>query len=161
MFFAESQNKLLFATTQKTAAELILDRANDEAVNMGLINWKGSVVRKQDITVAKNYLSADEIDTLNRLVVIFLETAELRAKNRTDLTMNFWRENFDRILVGNDMPLLEGKGAVSHKQMEQAIHEKYERFDSRRKQYEARFADEQDMKELAELEQKIKRDRSG
>ena len=66
---------------------------------MALTAWKGSVVRKQDIFIAKNYLTEDEIDTLNRLVVIFLETAELRAKNRYDITMKFWHENVDRILT--------------------------------------------------------------
>lgn len=65
---------------------------------MALTSWKGNVVRKQDIFIAKNYLNRDEIDTLNRLVVIFLETAELRAKNRIDITMKFWRENVDGIL---------------------------------------------------------------
>jgi len=89
MFFAEVQNKLLFAVTGKTAAEIIVCRAKSEKENMGLTNWKGSIVRKQDIYTAKNYINADEIDTLNRLVVIFLETAELRAKKRVDITMDF------------------------------------------------------------------------
>ncbi len=66
--------------TEQTAAEIIVNRAGAEKDNMGLTSWKGSIVRKQDIYTAKNYLDADEIDTLNRLVVIFLETAELRAK---------------------------------------------------------------------------------
>jgi hypothetical protein len=89
MFFAETQNKLLFAVTGKTAAELIVDRADTQKENMGLTSWKGTIVRKQDIIIAKNYLSEDEIDTLNRLVVIFLETAELTVKERKDLTMLF------------------------------------------------------------------------
>jgi hypothetical protein len=87
MFFAETQNKLLFASTGHTAAEIIRGRAGASQPNMGLTSWKGSIVRKQDITVAKNYLSGDEIDTLNRLVVVFLETAELRAKSRRDIAM--------------------------------------------------------------------------
>jgi len=66
---------------------------------MAHTSGKGSVVRKQDIFIAKNYLTEDEIDTLNLLVVIFLETAELRAKNRYDITMKFWHENVDRILT--------------------------------------------------------------
>lgn len=65
---------------------------------MGLTSWKGAIVRKQDIIISKNYLTADEIDTLNRLVVIFLETAELNVKERKDLTMSFWKENVDRLL---------------------------------------------------------------
>ena len=87
MFFAETQNKLLYAVTNKTAAEIIVNRANAEKANMALTSWKGSIVRKQDIFIAKNYLYEDEIDTLNRLVVIFLESAELRVKSRNDKTM--------------------------------------------------------------------------
>jgi len=98
MFFAETQNKLHYAVTGQTAAELIVSRANADKSNMNLTSWKGSIVRKQDIFIAKNYLTQDEIDTLNRLVVIFLESAELRAKNRMDITIDFWRENVDKIL---------------------------------------------------------------
>jgi hypothetical protein len=90
MFFAETQNKLLYAVTKKTAAEIIVSRANANEPNMALTAWKGAIVRKQDIFIAKNYLKEDEIDTLNRLVVIFLETAELRVKNRIDISMKFW-----------------------------------------------------------------------
>ena len=91
-FFATVQNLLLYAVTQQTAAELIMSRANPADPHFGLLSWKGAQVRKQDIVVAKNYLTVDEIDTLNRLVVIFLETAELRAKRQTITSMNFWRE---------------------------------------------------------------------
>ncbi len=99
MFFAETQNKLLYAVTGKTAAEIIVERADAEKPNMALTAWKGSIVRKQDINVAKNYLNEEEIDTLNRLVVIFLETAELRAKSRQEIRMDFWRKNVDKILA--------------------------------------------------------------
>jgi hypothetical protein len=91
LFFAETQNKLLFAATGNTAAELIVRRADPAKPNMALTNWSGSRVRKQDVIVAKNYLVQDEIDTVNRLVVIFLEQAELRVKQRKDLTLDFWR----------------------------------------------------------------------
>jgi len=157
MFFAETQNKLLFATAGQTAAEIITSRADADAPNMALISWQGGVVRKQDIFIAKNYLTEDEIDTLNRLVVIFLETAELRAKNRTDITMTFWRENVDKILVFNDKPLLTGKGAVSKAAMEQKTREIYRLFDQKRKAHDARQADTDDMAELKQLEKKLKR----
>lgn len=91
-FFATVQNLLLYAVTQQTAAELVTARANAGDPHFGLRAWSGGRVRKQDILVAKNYLSEDEIDTLNRLVVIFLETAELRAKRRQDIPMRFWME---------------------------------------------------------------------
>jgi len=156
MFFAETQNKLLFAVTGRTAAEIIIDRADASQPNMGLSNWKGSIVRKGDVVVAKNYLTPDEIDSLNRLVVIFLETAELRAKNRIDINMDFWRENADRILVGNDMALLDHKGSVSHIEMEECAGAEYETFNARRKKHEAELADAQDLEELRQLEQTIK-----
>jgi len=126
MFFAETQNKLLFAVTGKTAAEIIVSRANAEKPNMALTTWKGSVVRKQDIFIAKNYLNEDEIDTLNRLVVIFLETAELRVKNRSDIFMSFWKENVDRILASPDTNILSNTGTISNPQMEQKAKEIYE-----------------------------------
>ena len=157
MFFAETQNKLLYAVTGKTAAEIILERADADQPNMALTSWKGSVVRKQDIFIAKNYLTEDEIDTLNRLVVIFLETAELRAKNRFDISMKFWHENVDRLLTFNERPLLKGKGTVSNAEMEEKVREIYVMFDAKRKQYEAIQADQEDLAELKQLEEKIEK----
>lgn len=159
MFFAETQNKLLYAVTNKTAAEIILSRADANQPNMALTNWKGSIVRKQDIFIAKNYLTEDEIDTLNRLVVIFLETAELRAKNRMDITMNFWRKNVDGILEFNDKKVLKGKGSISKAMMEKKVKEIYASFDSKRKLYEADQADKKDLEELKALEAKIKKEK--
>jgi hypothetical protein len=156
MFFAEAQNKLLYATTNQTAAELIVKRADANKLNMGLNTWKGNVVRKQDITIAKNYLSEDEIDSLNRLVVIFLETAELRAKNKQDLTMRYWQENLNKIIAFNDFEVLDNPGNVSHKQMEKKVREHYKNFDDERKKVVAKEADRIDMEELKALERKIK-----
>ncbi len=156
MFFAETQNKLLFAVTQNTATEIICQRADANKDNMGLSSWKGTIVRKQDIVIAKNYLNDDEIDTLNRLVVIFLETAELRAKNRLDTTMDFWRENAHNVIESNDFTLLKNSGSISKKQMEQMALAQYAQFDSRRKSYEATLADQQDETELRQLENDIK-----
>jgi len=157
MFFAETQNKLLYAVTGKTAAEIIVSRADEQAPNMGLTSWKGSIVRKGDIVIAKNYLSHDEIDTLNRLVVLFLESAELRAKNRQDLTMDFWRNNVDRILEFQDLAVLNHKGGISKAEMEKRVKALYEQFDQRRKIAEARAADAQDLEELKALEEEIKK----
>ncbi len=157
MFYANTQNKLLFAVTGMTAAEIICNRANAELPNMGLTAWKGSIVRKQDVIIAKNYLTYDELDSLNRLVVIFLETAEFRAKNRQNLTMDFWRENVDKILVSNEQPLLVGNGSISNKRAEELAEHIYDDFHARRKQLEATRADEEDMQELLELEKELKR----
>lgn len=157
MFYAETQNKILFAIIGKTAAEIIVSRANENEPNMALKSWKGSVVRKQDIVIAKNYLSEDEIDSLNRFVMVFLETAELRAKNRQDITTDFWRENIDKIIQLNDKKLLSHKGSVSNTQMEQQVAEIYEKFDSRRKAFDAKLADDQDLEELKQIETEIKK----
>jgi hypothetical protein len=156
MFFAETQNKLHYAVTGQTAAELIVSRANADKPNMSLTSWKGSIVRKQDIYIAKNYLTHDEIDTLNRLVVIFLESAELRAKNRMDITMDFWRENVDKILEFQDKKILTHAGSISKIEMEKQVLEIYKSFDKRRKEFEALQADKEDMEELRKLEQDIK-----
>ena len=157
MFYAATQNKLLYAITGQTAAEIIINRANADIANMGLTSWKGSIVRKQDIIIAKNYLKENELDSLNRLVVIFLETAEFRAKNRQGLTMDFWRENIDRILLSNDQKLLVGAGSVSNLQMESFVHKVYDEFDKRRKQYDAEEADREDLQDLLELENELKK----
>ncbi len=157
MFFAETQNKLLYAVTGQTAAEIIVSRADANKPNMALTSWKSGIVRKQDIYIAKNYLTKDELDTLNRLVVIFLETAELRAKNRQDITMDFWRENVDKILEFNDKEVLTHKGKISNKEMEKLVSRIYETFDKKRKKYEAELADEEDLREIEEIEKQLKK----
>lgn len=156
MFFAETQNKLLYAVTRQTAAELILNRADASAPNMGLTTWQGSIVRKVDIVIAKNYLREDEIDTLNRLVVIFLESAELRAKNRQDITTHFWKENVDRILEFQDKEVLSGTGSISNAQMKEKVKQLYDTFHQRRQAIAARNADQEDLEELKKLEDIIK-----
>lgn len=148
LFFAEVQNKLLYAVTQHTAAEIIRDRADADAPNMGLTAWEGSRVRKADAIVAKNYLNADEVDTLNRLVVIFLEQAELRVKDRQPLTLDYWRQNVDRLLSFNDKPILQGSGKLSNESAKQIAHDRYDSFDAQRRQAEALVADAEDLKVL-------------
>ena len=155
-FFAAVQNLLLYAVTQKTAAELITARATCDDPHFGLLHWKGAQVRKQDILVAKNYLSEDEIDTLNRLVVIFLETAELRTKNRQDIRMAFWKQNVEQIIGSNGFAVLTHNGTVSQSQMEFKTSALYLDYDQRRRQHEARHADEQDDADLKALEKTLK-----
>lgn len=151
MFYAETQNKLLYAVTSNTAAEIVYNRADAQKPNMGLTAWKGSIVRKGDIVVAKNYLTEDEIDTLNRLVTIFLENAELRVKERKDLTIKYWKESVDALLNYQGKTILSGKGGVSNQQAENKAREEYDSFDARRKQFEALQADQDDIKELEDL----------
>ena len=157
VFFATAQNLLIFAVTRKTAAELITARANPADPHFGLLAWKGDQVRKVDIIVAKNYLTEDEIDTLNRLVVIFLETAELRAKQKQETRMAFWKGNVDQIITSNGFPLLTHAGSISHEQMEERTGELYLQFDQDRQKREAAEADQQDEADLKALETKIKR----
>jgi hypothetical protein len=157
VFFATVQNILLYAVTRKTAAELISSRANAADPHFGLLAWKGGMVRKTDIVVAKNYLTEDEIDTLNRLVVIFLETAELRAKQKQETRMRFWKGGVDQIITSNGFPLLQQAGSISHEQMEERTAELYLEFDAQRKRREAAEADQQDEADLKALEARIKR----
>lgn len=160
LFFATVQNLLIFAVTQQTAAELVMARANPADPHFGLFAWKGSPtsrVRKTDIVVAKNYLNEDEIDTLNRLVVIFLETAELRAKSKQETRMAFWKQNVDQIITSNGFPLLTHAGTVGHAQMEAHTNALYHQFDQSRKRQEAIAADQQDEADLQALEAQIKR----
>ena len=156
MFYAETQNKLLFAVTSHTAAELIVARADADKPNMGLTSWKGSIVRKQDIIVAKNYLSEVELDKLNRLVTIFLESAELRVQERKDLTIDFWRANVDSMLSFQNQQVLIGSGSVSNQVMETKVRSVYDIFDKRRKALDAIQADKDDMAQLKELEAELK-----
>ncbi len=157
IFFAEVQNKLLFAATHKTAAELIVDRADPDTPNMALTTWSGSRVRKHDIVIAKNYLTENEVDTLNRLVVIFLEQAELRARQQQDLTLDYWRTHVDRMMTSNDQPLLDGTGSISHEAMKTIAEERYEAFDAQRHTREAQAADAEDIKAIEALEKDLKR----
>ncbi len=156
-FFATVQNILLYAVTRKTAAELITARANHHDPNFGLLHWKGAKVRKGDILTAKNYLTEDEIDTLNRLVVIFLETAELRIKSRQEIHMSFWKGNVDQIITSNGFPLLAHAGSISHEQMETQTSALYLDYDQRRKTQEAQEADQEDDADLKALETKLKK----
>ena len=157
MFFAETQNKLLYAVTHQTAAELIVARADANQPNMGLTTWKGSIVRKGDVIIAKNYLQNEEIDSLNRLVDIFLTSAEERVKGRRDLTLDYWRKNVDSLLTFQEKDILQGAGSISNYEAEETAKQVYDVFNSKRKQIEAQAADADDLKMLEDLEQSLKR----
>ena len=130
--------------TGQTAAEIIVNRADASEPNMALTSWKGNVVRKQDIFTAKNYLLKEEIDTLNRLTVLFLDTAELRVKERKDLNLHYWRETVDGLLNFQGKLVLQGAGSVSVKQMEAHVEAVYEQFNAKRKALALADADEED-----------------
>lgn len=155
MFFAETQNKLLYAVTNQTAAEIIYSRADANKPNMGLTSWKGTIVRKGDVIIAKNYLHEDEIASLNRLVELFLTSAEERVKGRHDLTLDYWRNNVEALLTFQDKNVLNGSGSLSNKQAEDFVKKVYDDFNAKRKKYEAFVSDQEDLQILEDLEKEI------
>lgn len=152
-FFQTVQNKLHFAVTGRTAPELIVERADAAAPNMGLTSWKGAVVRKTDVTVAKNYLRADEITELNRVVVMFLDYAEDQARRHKQVFLADWRKKLDDFLRFNERGVLPDVGAVSRESADEKAGEQYELFSARRRaEVEARA----ELDALRELEQAVK-----
>jgi len=133
-FFRIIQNKLHFAATGKTAAEIIHERADAAQPNMGLTVWKGEIVRKGDVTVAKNYLQADEIDGLNRIVVMWLDFAEDQARRRKQVFLRDWAEKLDQFLTFNERDVLEHAGSISKQQADKKAKHEYELFAERRRQ---------------------------
>ena len=131
-FFASVQNKLHYAVHRHTAAELILGRANAEKPHMGLTSWKnaktGGKILRSDVVIAKNYLSKTELDTLNRLVSMYLDVAELRAKKGIPTTMEDWEKRLDSFLVFNEMGVLEGVGTVSAEKAKDHALSEFEKF---------------------------------
>lgn len=153
-FYATIQNKMLFAVAGGTAAELIKSRANPDAPNMGLTTWKGAVVRKGDVTTAKNYLGEAEIRELNLIVTMFLDTAELRASRRQTMRLAEWEGVLDTFITSNELPLLRNAGSISAKKAEQIAHARYAEFEGKRREAERLAAQETD--DLAELEKIVK-----
>lgn len=151
IFFQTIQNKLLFAETGKTAAELIMDRADGTLPNMGLTNFKGHVVRKGDIATAKNYLNEKEVAGLNRLVTMFLDFAEDRASRRKQITMQEWLTNSESFLEFNEREVLSGPGTRSHKAMVSFVEKEYAVFEENRKAKELEESDEDLLKDIDEL----------
>ncbi|MFH0811151.1 MAG: virulence RhuM family protein [Pseudomonadota bacterium] len=149
-FFQIVQNKLHWAISGKTAAEIIHERADATQPNMGLTTWKGAKVRKPDVTVAKNYLQPEEIDELNRIVVMFLDFAEDHARRRRPLYMRDWREKLDAFLRFNERGVLPDAGRVRMEVAKVLALEQYERFNQRRLAEEAtREEDEEEFERAA------------
>lgn len=132
-FFRFIQNKLHFAVTGKTAAELIAERADSSLPNMGLTTWKSGSVQKADVTVAKNYLYEPEIGELNRIVTMWLDFAEDQARRRKEVFLKDWAEKLDAFLKFNDRDVLEGAGRVSKKQADAHAEGQYEQFAAQRR----------------------------
>ncbi|NJL26911.1 MAG: virulence RhuM family protein [Thermoanaerobaculia bacterium] len=132
-FFGIIQNKLHFAATGKTAAELIAARADHRLPNMGLTSWKGGKVAKADVGVAKNYLSSEEIGELNRIVVMWLDFAEDQARRRKQVFLADWQTKLDEFLRFNERNVLEGAGSMSRDAAVERANTEYEKFAARRR----------------------------
>ena len=160
-FFKKVQNKMLWAVTGKTAAELIESRGDPNAPNMGLTSWKGSVVRKGDVGTAKNYLKAEEVEELNRIVVMYLDYAEDQARRRRPVTMAEWSDKLDAFLSFNERDVLTHAGRLRMDVAQKLAAERFELFDGSRRAAEAKAADEADISQLEEMEKTAKRKKGG
>ena len=129
-----------------TAAELIKSRADHSLPNMGLTSWKAGEVRKTDVTIAKNYLKEEEIDGLNRIVVMWLDYAEDQAKRRKQVFMKDWERKLDEFLKFNDRKVLPDAGSVSKKDADDFAKDEYDRFAERRRQYKEALGEAESIK---------------
>lgn len=154
VFFQTVQNKLHFAATGKTAPELIAERADSAQANMGLTAWKSGVVRKGDVTVAKNYLREAEINELNRIVVMFLDFAEDQARRRKQIFLHNWQSRLEDFLRLNERAILPDAGKVSREQADAIAEQEYDRFAARRR---AQLEDESEADTLKQLEDQVKK----
>ena len=154
IFFQTVQNKLHFAATGKTAPELIAERADFAQPNMGLTAWKSGVVRKGDVTVAKNYLHEAEISELNRIVAMFLDFAEDQALRRKQIFLHSWQTRLDDFLRLNERAILPAAGKVSREQADAIAEQQYDRFAARRR---AKIEDETEADTLQQLEDEMKK----
>lgn len=149
-FFGVIQNKLHYAATGLTAAELIQSRADHTLPNMGLTSWKAGDVRKTDVTIAKNYLKEDEIDELNRIVVMWLDFAEDQARRRKQVFMKDWEQKLDEFLKFNERRVLPHAGSVRKKEAEEHARLEYDKFAQRRREYKESLGEAESIEALEE-----------
>jgi hypothetical protein len=161
LFFKKVQNKMLWAVTGHTAPELIAGRADPELPNMGLTTWHGTRVRKQDVTVAKNYLNQGEIEELDRIVVMYLDYAEDQARRRRTMTMREWEEKLDAFLQFNEREVLTHAGKLRSEVAEKLALECYEVFDGARREAARLAADAEDIASLQHIERQLARRQPG
>ena len=159
-FFQIIQNKLHFAATGMTAAELITSRANHQLPNMGLSNWKGDVVRKGDVSIAKNYLKEDEIAGLNRIVVMWLDFAEDQAKMRKQIFMRDWESKLNEFLRFHERNILENAGQVSKKQADEFVQKEYTQFEIVRREHQEALSGRDYLKQLEDTSKRLPQNES-
>lgn len=150
-FFAKVQNKMLFAVTGKTAAEIIATRSDAGSPNMGLTSWNRGRVRKADVIVGKNYLSQDELSELNRVVTMYLDFAEDQARRRQTVTMDEWAEKLDAFLQFNGRDLLANAGGMQAAVAKRLAEGRYDEFNVHRRRAEAADADAADFAAIEKL----------
>ncbi len=148
VFVATMQNKMLYAATGYTSAEIIMKRADCTKPNMGATSWKGRMVRKVDVATAKNFLQADEIDILNRIVNVFLEQAELKLLRRQELLTADWQEYLGKFLRENDLPILDNPGRVSHQDAVNHAEKQYLEFENKRRELAEQEAESKYLEDL-------------
>jgi hypothetical protein len=158
-FFAMVQNKMLWAVTGQTAAEIIHSRANAEEINMGLTTWNGKKLLAPDVVIAKNYLKKDEMEKLDRLTVMYLDYAELQAERRIPMTMVDWATKLDGLLSLNEMEILTHKGKISKELSEKKAKAEYHKYDEKRRQQEIIDSDIEFAKEIEEIKRITKKDK--
>jgi len=156
-FFASMQNKMHFAATGLTAAEIVKQRANAQQPNMGLTNWKGARVMKGDVGTAKNYLDDKEIDTLNRITVMFLDQAEFRAQRRQTIHMAEWGSFLDKFLADVELPVLRATGRVSHSAALDFANQQYDHFAEKRRLEAQRQAEQHYIDDLKKTAKTLER----
>jgi len=150
-FFQTIQNKLHFAATGMTAPELIRRRGDHQLPNMGLTNWKSGEVRKGDVTIGKNYLNGQEIDELNRIVVMWLDYADDQARRRKQVFMSDWEEKLDAFLAFNERRVLPDAGKVTRKSADSFAQHEYEQFAERRRSFKESEGERAAMQALEQL----------
>jgi hypothetical protein len=150
-FFKTVQNKMHWAITGQTAAEIIHHRADHNKDNMGLTNWRGFKVRKQDVLTAKNYLKQEELEALNNLVEQYLIFAEGQAMRRITMHMGDWVAKLDGFLSLNDRNILDHAGKISHMMAKELAENEYDKFQNKRLQLETEQAAEHDLEQLSRM----------
>ena len=160
-FFRVIQNKLHFAVTGQTAAELITARVDATQPNMGLSSWKGQWLNKADVAVAKNYLHEAEVTELNRIVTMWLDFAEDQALRRKQVFLAHWNERLDAFLAFNERNVLDNAGAVSHKAALAKAHVEYEKFAEQRRAQLENAADDSSIEALVQATKLLDNPKTG
>jgi hypothetical protein len=156
VFFATVQNKMIFAICKKRAAELIVERADENDKNFGLKTWSGSRVRKIDVDISKNYLTEKEIKELNHVTTMLLDYAELQVNKGIAMKMSDWSNKLDRFLEFNEYEVCHDAGTMSHDTMEKIVGKRYKTFDDKRKLKEKEGAEREAMEDAKKLEEEVK-----